>query len=80
MPEKHDRSPLSHNIERLRLAKGWTQRELAGAAGISQTSLSHYEAGLASPGTVSLSKLARALGLTTEQLLSAAPQPQRRTS
>lgn len=47
-----------------------TQVELAGAAGTQQTSLSQIERGLRGAGVPQVVKLARALGVTADRLLS----------
>lgn len=48
MERQHEESPGSF-LQRLRLARGFSQRQLAVAAGISAATLSHWEAGKTSP-------------------------------
>ena len=59
-------------IKMLRLAKGWSQRELARRAGISQPSLSYIEE-KDPTGSKALPQLAEALGVNPEDLLSPGP-------
>ena len=63
--ERNNPSPLA----RARLAAGMTQQELAEAVGILQKDVSRYERGAVKPSAVILSKLARAIGCTMEELL-----------
>ena len=52
----------------LRITRGWTQTELAEAAGISITTVTHLETGKVAPRLGTVRKLARALGLSVEEL------------
>lgn len=61
-------SNLGDNIIRARTAKGWSQEELARRAGISQGTIGHLESGRNSTSR-KLPEIARALGLTVEQLV-----------
>jgi transcriptional regulator with XRE-family HTH domain len=55
-----------------RLARNWTQAELARLAGISPQAVAHYEADRRpTPRGQTLGGLARALGLTTDEVLIA---------
>lgn len=65
---------LGANLEYLRKARGLTQDQLAHIAGIPRTTLSHIESGAGNPSLKTLSKLAMALGVHYEELLSA-PKP-----
>ena len=56
------------NIRRLREARGLTQEQLAGEAGIAMRHLGRIERGEVSPTVEMLGKLAVALGITPEQL------------
>lgn len=61
---------LKMRLQHLRRAKGWTQAELAKKARVTQALVSQLEAGKkASPSVVPLLRLARALGVSVEQLL-----------
>lgn len=52
----------------LREERGWSQIELANIAGISQSTISLYEAGRREPDRARICKLALAFGLTPETL------------
>jgi len=68
MKAPHERIKLK--IRRLRMAKGWSQVELARQAQVTQAFISQLEAGLKkSPGVVDLLRIARALGVTVEELV-----------
>jgi transcriptional regulator with XRE-family HTH domain len=66
---------LASNIRRLRLAKGWTQGELAAAIKVQQPAISHIENGRANPALLFLEDLAAALGVPFVELF--APPPKR---
>ena len=58
--------------ERLRAARdrwGWTQSDLARAAGLQPSALSHYESGARRPSFTNLSRLAAALEVSTDYLV-----------
>jgi len=57
----------------LRGQKKLTQQDLGRAAGVSPSQISRYEAGMAMPRKTVMKKLADALGLTVDDLLSGAP-------
>lgn len=65
---------LGANLEYLRKARGLTQDQLTHIADIPRTTLSHIESGAGNPSLKTLSKLATALGVHYEELLSA-PKP-----
>jgi transcriptional regulator with XRE-family HTH domain len=74
MPRK--RIPVSNSAEsfgerltRFRQAAGFSQRDLAAEIGISQRMVAYYEKETEHPPTHLLSILARALGVTADQLL-----------
>lgn len=60
---------LSANLKKFRKAKGLTQPEVWGAAGIAKSSYTSYEAGTAMPSADKVVDLARVLGVTTDELL-----------
>lgn len=62
---------LGESLEYLRKARGLTQDQLAKISGIPRTTLSHIESGEGNPSLTTLSKLALALGVSYEELLSA---------
>lgn len=68
-----DRQALSlgHRIRALRRARGFTLVRLAALAELSHPFLSQLERGLARPSMVSLEKIARALGSSQIELISA---------
>lgn len=60
------------NFRQLREAAGFTQETLAGLAAIDQTTVSQIETGkVKSPQYVTVSKLAKALGVTTDAVAEA---------
>ena len=62
--------------EKLRLLRknaGLTQRQVADAVGVTYRTYQNYEAGASSPSGDVASRLAAALGVSTDTLLSAAP-------
>jgi len=52
---------------------GWSQADLADAAGLQQSALSHYENGTRRPSFTNLRRLASALGVSTDYLVGQAP-------
>jgi len=54
---------LADEVLRLRMARGWTQSELARRAGTGQTNISRIESGLANPTLETMRNIARALGV-----------------
>jgi len=65
------RKNLGESLDYLRKARGLTQEQLAKISGIPRTTLSHIESGEGNPSLTTLSKLALALGIPYEELLSA---------
>ncbi len=61
---------LGRNVQRLRLARGWSQEELADEAGIHRTYVSGVERGVRNPTVTVLAKLAKALGVPVGELLA----------
>jgi transcriptional regulator with XRE-family HTH domain len=61
---------LQVRLRRLRDTKGWTQVDLAKKARVTQALISQLEAGKkASPSVVPLLRIAKALGVTVEELV-----------
>jgi len=58
------------NIRRLREMKALSQRDLAALAGISVTTVNRVETGLRHPIPSTVRKLAQALGVSPDKLLS----------
>lgn len=71
-----------NGLTRLRRSKGYTQRTLAEASGAAASTIYMIEAGRHEPSPTTLTKLAKALGVSTEEVLDAwetpkAPAPTR---
>lgn len=71
------RLELGRQILDLRLARGWTQSDLAKKAGTRQANISRLENGLLNPSLDMLHKVAEALGAELIVTLEAAGQRQR---
>jgi ribosome-binding protein aMBF1 (putative translation factor) len=54
---------LGRSVRELREQRGWSQTELAGAAGMTQSAVARFEAGGTMPTLPVLKRLARALGV-----------------
>lgn len=65
---------LASNLDYLRKARGLTQSQLAQISGLPRTTISYVESGLGNPSLKTLEKLAAALGIQYEELLSS-PKP-----
>jgi transcriptional regulator with XRE-family HTH domain len=65
--------PLKVRVRQLRTALGLTQAQLAERAGFDTTRIVLVESGHARPDLEDLEKLARALGVTPEELLAPSP-------
>ncbi|MCL6563282.1 MAG: helix-turn-helix domain-containing protein [Firmicutes bacterium] len=64
-----------NRIRALRRARGWTQQQLAQAAGCGQSFLSEIETGKANPTQAMLEAIAAALGVPVSQLFVEDPTP-----
>ncbi|MFS2161102.1 helix-turn-helix domain-containing protein [Pseudomonas sp. Pseusp122] len=60
---------LSENLKRFRKARGLTQPEVWGKAGIAKSSYTSYESGSQMPSADKVVELAKVLGVTTDELL-----------
>lgn len=60
---------IASNLKKIRVAKKLTQKEVWESAGIGKSSLTAYEAGRSDPTGDTIVKLAKALGVTTDELL-----------
>lgn len=69
-----DRNRFGGKVRELRLAKGWTQEELAERTGLHPTYIGGVERGERNLGLDNLLKIARALGEHPTALLSGFPQ------
>ena len=61
---------FQERLVKLRLLKGLTQEDLASVVGITRRSIVHFEQGTRTPSTATLLKLADALGVKKEALIS----------
>lgn len=61
---------MTDRIKELLTQKGITQKELSGLTGITESAISHYVKGDRIPRGANLVKIAKALGTTTDDLLS----------
>lgn len=64
---------LGERIEAVRKARGWTAEELAVGAGVGRGTVLRIEAGSVDAGIGTVRAVARALGLSGAELLSACP-------
>lgn len=64
---------LAGRIAQLRKARRLSQAELAKAAGVSQGTISAYEHGAKEPGASVVARLAKALGVSADELLGVKP-------
>lgn len=62
-------------IKRLRLARGYSQSQLADRIGRSPSFVSHVEQGDYQPGRDTLMALSRVLGVTVDELLTTSEPP-----
>jgi transcriptional regulator with XRE-family HTH domain len=60
---------LGARIRQLRLAKGWSQEDLAGEAVLDRSYISGLESGMRNPTYLNLLKIAGALDLSVQRLL-----------
>lgn len=70
---------LGARIAALRQGKGWSQAQLAGQLGISPSAVGMYEQGRREPSAALLVALARTFDVTTDFLLTGAPERRRDT-
>lgn len=61
------------NLRAIRLARGFTQTDLAKAANLAQSAICDYEQGKKRPGLVAINRLCNALGCTADELLGRKP-------
>ena len=67
---------IGANVRRLRLARGWTQTELAAASGLKERWVQTLETGTANPTVKVLMAVADALDVPTADLFAEAkPEP-----
>lgn len=73
MPKKQRHSGFGKRLVELRKRAGYTQAELAAEIGMSRRMMAYYEGQSAHPPTHLLADIARALHLTTDELLGVTP-------
>jgi transcriptional regulator with XRE-family HTH domain len=69
VPKHLTKQQFGKRLYNLMLGKGWTQSELARQSGLPRDSISVYVRGRSLPTPASLSALAAALGVTSDELL-----------
>ncbi len=62
-------SKLGKNLKRIRIAKGITQGDIVRKLGVGRGFISNIENGKANPTLTTITKLAKALGVPTDELL-----------
>lgn len=67
---------LAERIKAQRIAKGYSQEEVAGRMGVSRQAVAKWENGQSAPSTENLFKLAEVFGTTVDLLLVETPSPQ----
>lgn len=60
---------IGRRIAQIRRDRGYNQEQLAEMARISRVTLARYETGVIEPGALALSRLADALGVSTDEIL-----------
>jgi len=68
-------SYISHNIKFLRAKRNYTQKQLSEVSGIPRTTLTNIESGEGNPSLSNIIKLAKALNVSIDLLVSA-PRPE----
>ena len=71
----HESAHLTDNIRHLREVRGLSQAQIAKLAGIPRATWTHLESGAANPTLTVLVKVANALQVRLEELLSPARSP-----
>ena len=74
-PDPSPSELFSERLKSARLMRGWTQAELASRAGLPPTSIAHFESGSRKPSFDTLRRLAAALDVSTDFLLSRSDDP-----
>jgi transcriptional regulator with XRE-family HTH domain len=67
---------LGQRLQRLRVAAGWTQSQVAAVAEVPLSSLQNWEIDRREPGFRAACRLAKALGVTVEMLAETTPVDQ----
>jgi transcriptional regulator with XRE-family HTH domain len=66
---------IGNRIKQLIYTRGLTQAQLSAKSGLPPATISHFITGFRTPGTSSLRKLSRALGVSVEYLLGISEEP-----
>lgn len=77
---KSDLPRLGQHIRDLRLATGRTQADVARLAGLSESTVGAVEAGRSNPSLPTIVALAQALGVSIDQIVTAATAPRPRVA
>jgi transcriptional regulator with XRE-family HTH domain len=72
-PERPLAVPKTPRLRELRERAAYSQQELARAAGLSRTTVSHAETGRITPQAATVRKLARVLGVRPAELMAPPP-------
>lgn len=65
---------LRNSLRTARADRGWTQADLAARVGVTRKTINTVENGVFVPSTVLALKLARALGMTVEEVFQLPPE------
>ena len=79
MPQEHPNKTLAHNLRVLRLAKGWSQEEMAEECGLHRTYVGAIERGERNVTLNTLNNLAKALGVSAAELITENPHGRGKT-
>lgn len=74
LPDPEPRKPSDHPIAKARMAKGWTQAQLADAMGVNTGTISNWESGFRKPKASSLQRIADTLGVPVDTLTQKEPR------
>lgn len=66
---KNEAEKLGRNLKRIRTEKGISQVDIARSLGVSRGFVSNLENGKTNPTLATITKLANAIGVTTDELL-----------
>jgi transcriptional regulator with XRE-family HTH domain len=68
---------VGERLRKLRQERGWTQLDLATQAEMERTAIANYEQGVCFPPVPALRKLARALKVSVDELISEDAKPEK---
>jgi transcriptional regulator with XRE-family HTH domain len=66
---RSESAKLAKNLKRIRTQKGMTQGDIVRALGVSRSFVSNMENGKTNPTLATITKLAKALGVSAEELI-----------